>query len=128
MNAPHWVNDIIHEFGQTIGLESFALNDRDSVALRFEHGAMLIFEYAYASLIVMLTMNVISDLEMTKHLLSLVTPERRGDFRMKSGIFTKKQRAFVAIRLPHEEISLPIVNAAVAYLRRFADQVGGGIR
>lgn len=128
MSAPEWVNEVIREFGRSAGLESFGLNERDVAALSFERGAMLVFEYAYASLMVMMTLPVSNDMETIRRILSFAMPERRGDFRVKSGLLPKSGKAFFATRLPHEEITLPVLNMAFSTLRRMADQFGEGTR
>lgn len=126
MNAPHWMNEMLREFGHAAGIEHFGFNDRDVAALRFEQGAMLVFEYAYTSLTVMITVPVANDVETAKRVLAHAIPERRGDFRIKTGFLAQPERAFFAIRLPHDEVTLPILNAAFLALRRIADQFGEG--
>lgn len=128
MSAPFWVSEIIAEFGRSAGIDDFAFNERDVAALGFESGAMLVFEYAYSSLSVMMTVPLYNEPEVAKRVLALSMAERRGDFRIKTGFIARSGRAFFAIRLPHEEISLPLLNSAFSYLRRLADQFGEGAR
>lgn len=128
MNAPYWIQETIAEFGRAAGIENFAFNDRDVAALAFGSGAVLAFEYAYSSLNVMITMPIAGDGESAKRLLSFATPERRGEFRVKTGFMPKGDKAFFAVRLPHEEVSLPVLNAAFSYLRLIADQFGEGVK
>lgn len=128
MTAPSWIQETIAEFGRGAGIENFAFNDYDVAALAFSSGAVLAFEYAYSSLSVMITVPLVCDPENAKRILSFATPERRGDFRVKTGFMPRGDKAFFAIRLPHEEISLPVLNAAFSYLRRLADQFGEGVK
>lgn len=128
MTAPHWVCELIAEFGRSAGIDSFGLNDHHVAMLVFGSGAALRFEYAYDSLTVMMTVPVSSDSDTVKLILRQATPERRGDFRIRSGLLPRSGRAFFAVRLPHEEMTLPILNAAFSTLRRFADQFGEGVR
>lgn len=128
MSVPLWLSEIIAEFGRSAGIDDFAFNERDVAALGFESGAMLVFEYAYSSLSVMMTVPLYNNPEVAKRILSLTMAERRGDFRVKAGFLPKKDRAFFAIRLPHNEVTLPLLNSAFSYLRRLADQFGEGAR
>lgn len=128
MTPPNWMRETIAEFGRSAGIDNFAFNERGTAALGFEKGAALVFEYAYSSLNVMITVPVVLDSDTAAKALSFVTPERRGEFRVKSGFLEKAGRVFFAVRLPHDEVSLPAVNSAFSYLRRMADQFGEGAR
>jgi type III secretion system chaperone SycN len=128
MMPPNWMRETIAEFGRSAGIDNFAFNERGTAALEFSSGAMLVFEYAYSSLSVMITVPVIPDSDTAAKALSFVTPERRGEFRVKSGFLEKAGRVFFAVRLPHDEVSLPAVNSAFSHLRRMADQFGEGAR
>ena len=128
MTPPNWMRETIAEFGRSAGIDNFAFNERGTAALGFEKGAALVFEYAYSSLNVMMTVPVVLDPATAAKALSFVTPERRGEFRVKSGFLEKAGRVFFAVRLPHDEVSLPAVNSAFSYLRRMADQFGEGAR
>jgi type III secretion system chaperone SycN len=128
MTPPAWMQETVAEFGRSAGIENFAFNERGVAALGFEKGATLVFEYAYSSLSVMITVSVVPDSDTAAKALSFVTPERRGEFRVKSGFIEKAGRVFFAVRLPHDEVSLPAVNSAFSYLRRIADQFGEGAR
>lgn len=128
MTPPAWMQETIAEFGRSAGIENFAFNERGTAALGFSSGAKLVFEYAYSSLNVMITVPVVLDSATAAKALSFVTPERRGEFRVKSGFLEKAGRVFFAVRLPHDEVSLPAVNSAFSYLRRIADQFGEGAR
>lgn len=128
MMPPGWMQEVIAEFGRAAGIENFAFNDRNTAALSFESGATLVFEYAYSSLTVMMTVPVAVDSSTATKALSFAVPERRGEFRIKAGFLQKAGRVFFAVRLPHDEVSLPVVNSAFSYLRRIADQFGEGAR
>ena len=128
MTPPGWMQETIAEFGRSAGIENFAFNDKGVAALAFESGASLVFEYAYSSLTVMMSVPVSMDPAVAARALSFATPERRGEFRIKTGFLEKAGRVFFAARLPHDEVSLPVVNSAFSYLRRIADQFGEGER
>lgn len=128
MTPPNWMRETIAEFGRSAGIDNFAFSERGTAALGFSSGAMLVFEYAYSSLNVMMTVPVVLDPATAARALSFVTPERRGEFRVKAGFLEKAGRVFFAVRLPHDEVSLPTVNSAFSYLRRMADQFGEGAR
>ena len=128
MTPPNWMQETIAEFGRSAGIDNFAFNDRGTAALGFSSGAMLVFEYAYSSLSVMMTVPVELDSATAAKALSFSAPERRGEFRIKAGFLEKSGRVFFAVRLPHDEVSLPTVNSAFSYLRRIADQFGEGTR
>ncbi len=128
MTPPAWMQETIAEFGRSAGIENFAFNERGTAALGFSSGAKLVFEYAYSSLNVMITVPVVLDSATAAKALSFAAPERRGEFRIKAGFLEKAGRVFFAVRLPHDEVSLPAVNSAFSYLRRMADQFGEGAR
>ena len=128
MTPPNWMRETIAEFGRSAGIDNFAFNERGTAALGFEKGAALVFEYAYSSLNVMMTVPVVLDPATAAKALSFAVPERRGEFRIKVGFLEKAGRVFFAVRLPHDEVSLPAVNSAFSYLRRMADQFGEGAR
>jgi type III secretion system chaperone SycN len=126
MAPPQWMNEVIAEFGRSAGIDGFSFGDRATAALSFGSGAMLVFEYAYSSLVVMMTVPVAADSKVAEKALGFVMPERRGEFRVKAGFLADKGRVFFAVRLPHDEVSLPVVNSAFSHLRRLADQFGEG--
>ena len=61
MTPPNWMRETIAEFGRSAGIDNFAFNERGTAALGFSSGAMLVFEYAYSSLNVMMTVPVVLD-------------------------------------------------------------------
>lgn len=128
MVPPHWMNEVIAEFGRSAGIDGFSFGANATAALGFESGASLVFEYAYSSLVVMMTVPVALDSSVAEKALKFVMPERRGEFRIKAGFFSEKGRVFFAVRLPHDEVTLPVINSAFSYLRRLADQFGEGAR
>ena len=128
MVPPHWMNDVIAEFGRSAGIDGFSFGANATAALGFESGASLVFEYAYSSLIVMMTVPVALDSSVAEKALKFVMPERRGEFRIKAGFLSEKGKVFFAVRLPHDEVTLPVINSAFSYLRRLADQFGEGAR
>jgi type III secretion system chaperone SycN len=128
MTPPEWMRETIAEFGRSAGIEHFAFNDRGTAALGFSSGAALVFEYAYSSLTVMMTVPVALDSATAAKALAFVAPGRRGAFRIRAGFLEKAGRVFFAVRLPHGEVSLPTVNSAFSALRRLADQFGEGAR
>lgn len=128
MEPPHWMNDVIAEFGRSAGIDGFSFGANATAALGFESGASLVFEYAYSSLIVMMTVPVALDSSVAEKALKFVMPERRGEFRIKAGFLSEKGKVFFAVRLPHDEVTLPVINSAFSYLRRLADQFGEGAR
>ena len=128
MTPPSWMQETIAEFGRSAGIDGFAFNERGTAALGFSSGATLVFEYAYSSLIVMMTVPVALDSSVAEKALKFVMPERRGEFRIKAGFLSEKGRVFFAVRLPHDEVTLPVINSAFSYLRRLADQFGEGAR
>ena len=128
MVPPHWMNEVIAEFGRSAGIDGFSFGANATAALGFESGASLVFEYAYSSLIVMMTVPVALDSSVAEKALKFALPERRGEFRIKAGFLSEKGRVFFAVRLPHDEVTLPVINSAFSYLRRLADQFGEGAR
>ena len=128
MEPPHWMNEVIAEFGRSAGIDGFSFGANATAALGFESGASLVFEYAYSSLVVMMTVPVALDSSVAEKALKFVMPERRGEFRIKAGFLSEKGRVFFAVRLPHDEVTLPVINSAFSYLRRLADQFGEGAR
>ena len=128
MVPPHWMNEVIAEFGRSAGIDGFSFGANATAALGFESGASLVFEYAYSSLIVMMTVPVALDSSVAEKALKFVMPERRGEFRIKAGFLSEKGRVFFAVRLPHDEVTLPVINSAFSHLRRLADQFGEGAR
>jgi type III secretion system chaperone SycN len=128
MTPPNWMNEVLAEFGRSAGIDGFAFGPNSTAAIGFESGASLVFEYAYSSLIVMMTVPVSVDSAVAAKALNFTMPERRGDFRVKAGFLAEKGKLFFAVRLPHDEVTLPVINSAFSYLRRLADQFGEGAR
>ena len=128
MTPPHWMNEVIAEFGRAAGIDGFSFGGRSTAALSFESGASLVFEYAYSSLVVMMTVPVAPDPDVAAKALQLRCPKGAAIFRVKAGFLPEKGKVFFAVRLPHEEVTLPVVNSAFSHLRRFADQFGEGAR
>lgn len=122
MSAPEWLQQTIAEFGRGAGLQSLALNDRGAASLSFDNGTSLVFEYAFSSLVVMMTVPVSKTPEVAGKVLSFAIPERRTLFRINAGFMPKADKAFFAIRLPREEITLPVLMSAFNEVRHLAGQ------
>lgn len=125
--APVWLDDMVREFGRSVGIADFALNDRGAAAVTFETGAQLRFEYAFESLVVALCVPYpVSDPAAARRLLATAHPGARVGMRIRAGLLPRDGRALLATRFPEREASLPAVNAAFAALWRVGEDLAGG--
>ena len=121
MTAPGWMNAVIRDFGRAAGVDSLALNERGTAALKFENGTSLRLEYAEGELVVAMTLPSAD----VKRLLSLSHPRARFAFRVRAGIIPKTREAVMAVKLAERDVTLPRVNAAFDLLWRLAGDMGG---
>ncbi len=124
--APQWLDDIIGEFGQGAGLEHFTLGERGVATLEMTRGMMLSLEYSYPRLSVVLTVAVRKDTEVAKKVLQLADPGRRGQWAIRSGLLPHSNRAFFAVILPHDMVTLPVLTTTFTELCRLAERFAGG--
>ena len=122
MTAPGWMNAAIGEFGRAAGLSGLALSGQGTVALRFETGAALRFEYTGTELVMAVTFPAVSDLT---GLLSAAHPEARLGARIRAGIMPKTADGLLAVRLAERDVTLPHLNTVFALLWRLASEIGG---
>ena len=109
-SAPSWLNAILRQFGEAIGLKDFALNDRGAAVLRFETGVALRFEYAFESLVVALQVPTPPEPAALRRFLSFAQPERRPDFKLRVAYLANQECVMLAARLAEREGTLPVLN------------------
>lgn len=126
MSAPVWMESLVREFGKGAGLPDFELGDRGVAALSFENGASLRFEYADATLAVLLTIPSPMDAAHAAALLAIAHPDaRRAPFRIRTGYLATRGRALFAVRFAEREATLPVLNQVFATLWEVAREYGG---
>ena len=109
-SAPSWLNAILRQFGEAIGLKDFALNDRGAAVLRFETGVALRFEYAFESLVVALQVPTPPEPATLRRFLSFAQPERRPGFKLRVAYLANQECVMLAARLAEREVTLPVLN------------------
>ena len=109
-SAPSWLNAILRQFGEAIGLKDFALNDRGAAVLRFETGVALRFEYAFESLVVALQVPTPPEPAALRRFLSFAQPERRPGFKLRVAYLANQECVILAARLAEREVTLPVLN------------------
>lgn len=119
-SAPSWLEAILRQFGEGIGLKNFAMNERGAAVLRFETGSSLRFEYAFESLVIALQVPVAADLAAFKRFLSLAHPERRGAFKLRVAYLSQHDSILLAARLAEREVTLPVLNSVFGTLWQMA--------
>lgn len=124
ISVPGWLGDVVAEFGRSIGLERFALNEFGAAALAFETGTTLRFEYALESLVVVVTVPCANGPEAARRLLEAAYPAPRAAFTVRTAYQAKTGSAAFMVRLPEREAGLPTLNAVFAELWRRAEEFG----
>ena len=120
-SAPGWLEAIIRQFGEGIGLKELALNDRGAAVLRFETGASLRFEYAFESLVIALQVPCLPEPAAVKRFLALAQPERRVGFKLRVAYLTQHNSILLAARLAEREVTLPVLNTVFGGLWQLAN-------
>ena len=118
--APSWLNTIIRQFGDGVGLKDFGLNARGAAVLRFETGTALRFEYAFESLVVALQVPAPAEPSVLKRFLSLAQPARRPSFKLRVAYLARSGSILLAARLAEREVTLPVLNTVFSDLWQFA--------
>ena len=121
MVVPVWMNAVISDFGRAAGLGGLVLNERGTVALRFETGVSLRLEYTGSELVVAVTVPSAD----VRRLLSQSHPKARHGFKVRSGLLKKTGEAVMAIRTAERDVTLPRLNAAFGVLWRLVGEIGG---
>ena len=111
MNAPKWLNAVLHEFGEGINLKNFGFNNANAAAIRFETGVSLRFEYAFESLVMTMQIPIIQDSETMKSLLKYAQPERRPSFRLRVAYLEKSESALMVAIIPERNANLTTVTS-----------------
>ncbi len=124
--APRWLDEIIGEFGRGAGIQSLSLGERGVAALSGDDGMDFILEYVYPNLILRMTAEVEPSAETAKKVLLFAEPMRQGRFPLRCGFMPRADKAFFAISLSHDLITLPILSEAFRDLRRTAERFTGG--
>lgn len=125
MNAPPWIEALVADFGAAAGLDSFALNERGAASVVFSTGYVFRLEYVHASLAVMMEVPTRLDGDIARSILSYSEPGARRGFTIRSGYFTKAERAVFVARMAERDATLPALNAIFAEFWRIANEFGG---
>jgi len=120
-SAPGWLEAIIRQFGEGIGLKELALNDRGAAVLRFETGVSLRFEYAFESLVIALQVPCPPEPSAVKRFLALAQPERRSGFKLRVAYLSQRNCILLAARLAEREVTLPVLNTVFGELWQLAN-------
>ena len=119
--APHWLQETLRAFGESLGLNTFALNDSGVAGLAFETGVTLRLEYAYEELVMALSVPTRGEVESLKRLLGYAHPALQGNFTVRTALVQKRSAALLAIRLAASEVTRPALNGAFQTLWRLAE-------
>ncbi len=126
MKAPDWIASAVREFGRGAGIGDFSLNDRGAAAFRFESGVSLRFEYREGELAVAVAVPCGNDPATARRILACAHPDARFGAPVRAGWLSKSSAAAFAVRLPDQEVTLPVLNAVFNALWRAAAEFGGG--
>ena len=121
IEVPGWLDGIVREFSEGMGLRDFSLNGDGAAAVRFENGTEFRLEYAMGALVLSMSAVSPADAEAAKILLSAADPLRRGTFLIRSGLLGDPPRAVFAVKLESADITLGNLDAAMAELWRAAE-------
>lgn len=119
--APHWLQETLRAFGESLGLKTFALNASGVAGLAFETGITLRLEYAYEELTVALSVPTRGEAESLKRLLGYAHPALQGAFTVRAALVQQRSAALLAIRLAAAEVTLPALNGAFQTLWRLIE-------
>ena len=123
MNAPGWLNSVLRDFGEAVGVNDFGFNAQDAASILFENGVSLRFEYAFSSLAIMVQVPMAGDFHALKLLLSYAHFERRPQFRLRTSYLPKASAGILVARLPEREVTLPAINTVFTELWRLAEDL-----
>ena len=118
MTAPAWLDAVVREFAQGLGLSTFALNADGAAALRFENGVGFRLEYAAGFLTLSMSLPSPAEKAAAKMLLTAADPLRRGAFALRTGFLANPSRALFAVRLASQDVTLGAMDSAMAELWR----------
>ena len=119
-SAPSWLNAILRQFGEGIGLKDFSLNDRGAAVLCFETGMALRFEYAFESLVIALQVPAPPEPATLRRFLVLAQPERRPGFKLRVAYLNRQECVMLAARLAEREVTIPVLNTVFGELWQLA--------
>lgn len=119
--APHWLQETLRAFGESLGLKTFALNASGAAGLAFETGVTLRLEYAYEELTVALSVPTRGEAERLKRLLGYAHPALQGAFTVRAALVQQRSAALLATRLAASEATLPALNGAFQTLWRLIE-------
>lgn len=121
MNAPHWLNSIITDFGAGIGVRTLLLNGKDAAAIKFEDGKSLHFEYIFESLAMTMHIPVYGSSETLKRLLSYSAPERKTIAKVRTAYLKDLSKALITITIPERQVTVPLMNTVFTELWRLSE-------
>jgi len=112
VNFPSWLSDQIREFGRQFKLDGLRLTDRGTAGVSFADGAELVFEYARERVAMTVTRPMPLAGAAAKATLAAAHPGARRQFRIRSGFFTDRARAFFVVRIPEREVTVEALSRA----------------
>ncbi len=124
--APRWLDEIITDFGRGAGLQNLSLGERGALALTGEHGTSLHLEYVYPNLLVRMTADVVKTPETAKKVLLFAEPVRQGRYPVRTGFMPRADKAFFAVKLSQDDVTLPTLTEVFRELRRLAERFAQG--
>lgn len=75
--APDWLQQLLHDFGTRLGLQHFALGDRDTAGFTVDNGLAFRFEYRTSRLFLTVVFPMAENLANLTTLLQLTHPDNR---------------------------------------------------
>lgn len=121
MTAPYWLNEILRDFGRSIGLKDFSLGDQDAAVMRFENGIAMRFEYALESLVIAAEVQANAEPQNLKKLLTYTLPERVSSFAIRTAYLADKRQALLLTRLSERDLTLPLIVSVFTELFHLAE-------
>ena len=125
MNIPGYLQEAVHRFGETLGLESFALSERGTAGFAFASGLRVRFEYVWETLAVTMSVPAPSDDATMKRLLERAHPAARRPWRVRTAYLAKDGRAVFMTRVRENEATVPALQEIWNVLWREANEFGG---
>ena len=123
-----WIAETVRAFGRSLGLSSFALNERGAAGVRFENGRALYLECGEGALMVSVGLAADPSADTMRRLLARAHPAAQATgFRVRAVWLEKAGEARFVARLDERDLTAAGLDQAFRALWAAADYFGRAV-
>jgi type III secretion system chaperone SycN len=111
-----WVDDVVSEFGRSMGFPRLQFDDKGVVSLKFERLGTVVLEKLDETVLIYMARELSpQDTEAARRALALCHYKEQPPFPLQAALHRDQELVF-GLRIPARDFQLPTLERAVSYL------------